>query len=163
MPKPKIYLAGKIGKNDWRHFLVPGLRNCEWKDCPVDAVNFQYVGPFFVACDHGCNHGPNQHGAAAGHSICESLITQRDVIRNNNYGLAQADLVFAYINSVDCFGTLVEIGMAINSGQRVVIAFAPGIPHPEFWYAALQAKSIYHEVRECCLQEILRKELEALV
>ena len=44
MPKPKIYLAGKIGKNDWRHFLVPGLRNCEWKDCPLMPSTFNMSG-----------------------------------------------------------------------------------------------------------------------
>jgi hypothetical protein len=73
--KPTVYLAGKIGRNDWRHELVPELRGTVNGDCldpepvlfdptlRIDCGDFVYVGPFFVSCDHGCFHGPASHGA----------------------------------------------------------------------------------------------------
>ena len=67
----KIYLAGKIKKNDWRGALVPWLEDLMPEDwhktvtLDMDGRN-EYVGPFFVACDHGCAHGSNGHGAVGG-------------------------------------------------------------------------------------------------
>lgn len=74
----KIYFAGKIGKNDWRHKLIPGLRGA-WlgHDCgegvgdlialqPVtweqDGLTLHCTGPYFVGCNHGCFHGATNHG-----------------------------------------------------------------------------------------------------
>ena len=58
----RVYLAGKISKNDWRHQLIAGLRNHSWEDGPLTQSGFTYVGPFFISCDHGGFHGPNTHG-----------------------------------------------------------------------------------------------------
>ena len=60
--KPNIYIAGKIGKNDFRHALIPGLREHHPDSGPLDCGAFRYVGPFFESCDHGCRHGRNSHG-----------------------------------------------------------------------------------------------------
>ena len=157
--KPHIYLAGKIDKNDWRHRLVPGLRGHLWSDGPIDAVGFQYTGPFFVACDHGCNHQPSSHGATAGYALDESTFTRSDVIRNNNAAIDAADLIFAYISSTDCYGTLVELGGVLRSQKRVVIAFAPGIPVDDFWYASHQTKNVHINVNEPRLQGLLNQEI----
>ena len=162
MSKPKIYLAGKIGKNDWRHSLIPELRGREWQHGPIEMPNYSYVGPFFVSCDHGCNHVLNSHGASAGYAFGESPYTQRDVIQNNNTSLEQADLLFAYVTSCDCYGTLIEIGYSLRAVERVVIAFAHGIPHKDFWYADQQATRVHYEVRACCLPGLLAIELETL-
>lgn len=76
----RIYLAGKIKANDWRHGMVTGLRGsgwpgrydaepADWPDFPVmpKAVlgKYDYTGPYFVGCDHSCYHGPNEHGVGA--------------------------------------------------------------------------------------------------
>src|ERR1700730_9535978 len=68
-----FYLAGKISKNGWRHRLVPRLSDSPWAESgPITempilkngiAPGLHYSGPYFVACDHGCFHGPNTHGA----------------------------------------------------------------------------------------------------
>jgi hypothetical protein len=162
MFKSKIYFAGKIGKNDWRHSLVPSLSGRRWEDGAIETTHFVYTGPFFVSCDHGCNHVANSHGAAAGYFSGESPYTQHTVISNNNASLEQADLVFAYITAVDCYGTLIEMGSAFRAGQQVVIAFAPRIPYGDFWYGAQQARSVYHNVNESELPELLAKELGSL-
>jgi hypothetical protein len=157
MSAPTLYLAGKIGKNDWRHKLIPGLRDHEWGTGAINTEAFSYVGPFFVSCDHGCRHWPNLHGAVG--EECGPDLTQRDVIASNNTALDAADLLLAYITAPDCYGTLVEIGWALKGGARVVLAFAPGIPVQDFWYGALQSNAIYTDIRECCLPAILAAEL----
>lgn len=45
------------------------------------------------------------------------------VVRECWSAIQRTDLMFAYINSPDCFGTLAEIGMAKASGVYVVAAF----------------------------------------
>ncbi len=159
MSPPRIYLAGKIGKNDWRHRLVPGLRGHVWADGPITTRSFDYVGPFFVACDHGCNHGPNRHGAVGNDYSYDQNYDQDDVIRNNMQVLAAADLVFAYIEAPDCYGTMGEIGWALAKCIRVVIAFAPTINHADFWFWAKQASATHSMVRPCCLPELLLAEV----
>lgn len=164
MKPPRLYLAGKIGKNDWRHKLVPGLREREWKNGPIITLNFEYVGPFFKACDHGCFHGSNTHGAFNDEGCSASgdvPYSQRDIKDNNNAAMDSADLIFVYINAPDCYGTLVEIGRATaqNFRARIVIAFAPGMPVEDFWYAAIQADEVHENVRECCLPGLIANEL----
>jgi hypothetical protein len=160
MTTPALYLAGKIGKNDWRHHLVPELRGHLWEDGPIHTNAFSYVGPFFVACDHGCTHGPNSHGAINAGCDADQSLTRQAVIANNNAGLDAADLVFAYITATDCYGTLIEIGWALKLRTRVVLAFAPGIPVDDFWYGEEQSASVHTGVRECCLPGLLAAELQ---
>lgn len=156
------YLAGKIDIDDWRNGVVPNLRGHEWDDGPISTPLFDYVGPFFQSCDHGCLHGPNTHGALAGEGTCTDDITYtlQDIIRLNDEALSNADLLFAYITSADCFGTLVEIGRAtLQPSTRMVIAFAPGINVADFWYAAKRADSVHTNISECCLPGILTVEV----
>jgi hypothetical protein len=134
----RIYLAGKIAKHDWRHDLVAGLRGAEHKDGPLDCRAFIYVGPFFVACDHGCRHGPGTHGVAG--NGCDGVpITRAEVFARNQALIASADLVFAYIDAPECYGTMVEIGWAFRAGIPIYLHFAPDIDHAEFWYVARMA------------------------
>lgn len=160
--KPTVYFAGKIGKNDWRHSLVPDLHGHEWDEGPINVGQYLYVGPFFVASDHSWYHGTNTHGALCKPFTFRQDYNQDDIIRNNNASLQWADLVFAYITATDCYGTLVELGWAIHAGKRVVMAFAPEIPYQDFWYSSMQSASVYHEINECCLPVLIAKELEAL-
>lgn len=72
----KIYLAGKVGQNDWRNGIVEGLRS-ECADLFSDplrpwrtlhrsvAGRHHYTGPYFISCDHGCFHGESSHGYGA--------------------------------------------------------------------------------------------------
>jgi len=71
----RIYLAGKIAKNDWRHEVVTNLGRAlvigdQWSRWPVlEKAVFgahDYVGPFFISDDHGCAHGAGAHGVGIG-------------------------------------------------------------------------------------------------
>lgn len=99
----RIYFAGRIGKNDWRHTIVSGLRGSvetgpdgelfdpeftiEFDDCHLPGFTeqeFVYGGPFFIACDHGCFHGAGSHGVGV---ISEGCGGQGDTYSFHTYSL----------------------------------------------------------------------------
>lgn len=71
----RIYLAGKVGKNDWRHSIVgPDLRGANgagnWRDEQIRfGERYVYTGPFFVGCDHGCSHFSGEHGVGSEYCV----------------------------------------------------------------------------------------------
>ena len=127
----KIYLAGKIGKNDWRHKIVRGLREiCNDQDMhngfglkwPImEKAIFQehdYVGPYFIGCNHGCFHAKNGHGIFQTR-YCDTPFKytqewehKNKIIELCQKTISQCDLFFANIEDMTAYGTLVEIGMA---------------------------------------------------
>lgn len=143
--KPRVYVAGKISKNDFRHDIVPRIRGWEATDGPLDCVSFTYVGPFFRACDHGCYHRPGSHGVFA--PGCNGMeVTRREVFLRNQAALKSADLVLAYIEAPDCFGTLVEIVSAAENGIPVELLFAPGVDCDDFWYVQIMAGQVATQI-----------------
>jgi len=165
---PHIYLAGKIRKNCWRHGLVSGLRYHSWSDGVLPQPAFVYVGPFFVGCDHGCFHNKSSHGAIAirGENACLGRDIHAEFdgshleVANLCLGaVAKADLLFCYIDSTDCFGTLVEVGYALAHDIPVVIAFAPGVASEvdnDFWFACVKAQWVIYGVTEQKLPSYLK-------
>lgn len=137
---PRVYLAGKISKHDWRHSLFP-LRHVELTyDREHDRVvsrerlnhdGFEYAGPYFLGDDHGCFHGPGQHGIidpgwADGHSMSDrdfpQVLSRRTVSQSCLAWIADADVVFCWLEGVDAYGTLVELGYAHARGIPIYVA-----------------------------------------
>lgn len=168
---PKVYLAGKIRKHCWRHKLIYGLRGHSWSNGPLEQSLFSYVGPFFVGCDHGCFHNENSHGSIARRTdyLCvgrglhaEFDAPHHEVVALCLEAVRKADLVFCYIDSADCHGTLIELGCAIAYGIPFVIAFAPGIANAEnndFWFGCAKARQVIYRVTEQNLKEHLEKSI----
>ena len=50
--------------------------------------------------------------------------------------LKAADGVFAFIETGDAYGSLVEIGMAQALGIPTKVIFGPDAPRDDMWYAA---------------------------
>lgn len=143
-----IYIAGKIEKHDWRGLFVPGLdRAVRDSDLYSDGYaaldraieitpGLNYVGPFFVSCDHGCGHHDGNHGVVGGcinrpdpcdcghdGSCCEghsSPDVRSSVAKKCFEQIARASAVIALIAD-DAHGTLVEVGYALGVGKRVVV------------------------------------------
>ena len=143
-----VYLAGKIAPNDWRN------RFCYYRgipehpeDIPYGSIivkdNITITGPFFISCDHGCYHGDGKHGVGAVNSLhsdewggCMGNYYTRDDVLNICKGqIDKAEIVFAYINCNDCYGTLAEIGYAHAKGKDIVIAFSNEKLRQEMWFA----------------------------
>lgn len=133
--KPRIYLAGKVRKNCWRHDLVPALRGWNRDEGPLSSQDFVYVGPIFQSCDHGCRHRPRSHGLAK--KGCDGIeITRHEVFENNQAALCFADLVIAFVDATDAYGTIAEIVWAAASKIPVYLFFGHGIEPDEFWYVS---------------------------
>jgi hypothetical protein len=77
----------------------------------------------------------------------------------------EADLVFCFIDSPDCHGTVAEIERAHVFEIPVVIAFAPDIAHPQkndFWFVSQLASKVYFDITETELPEIFQMSLKEL-
>jgi hypothetical protein len=147
-PKPIVYFAGKVSSRDWRTKIIGGLRgeivagNDEWKTIldpglTIDQGTFLYGGPFFIACGHGCAHGAATHGASAGGCLTGQAhlgkLELREAIWDVNHArIRRADLIFAYINEVDCFGTFLELGKAFGMGKAIGIGIGRQITIEQF-------------------------------
>lgn len=137
----RIYLAGAIEKNCWRHRIVPGLRAAlSYLDSRLDRKTLPigrhtYVGPFFVRCDHGCAHGPTLHGAAAGdeHSGCVQGCDRDQVRRFCREQIDSADLVFAWIDRLHAYGTIWELGYAAAKKKDIVVRWPMSFDISEMW------------------------------
>jgi hypothetical protein len=162
----KVYLAGKIEKNDWRHVVVPQMYE-------INALEYQalddnreqlrpwpvihkgllgehdYTGPYFVRCDHGCYHGAGSHGvgvdpvdAQRGAELrngCQSDGTNDGrswVVEACLTAIRNSHIVFAWLDTADAYGTLFEIGFARSEGLPVVLAGPREIPDLWFTYQA---------------------------
>lgn len=147
----KVYLAGKIAKNDWRHGIVRGLREAATDGCMEYPAGVQfpselpgaifgkadYVGPFFVGCDHGCWHGDGTHGVINANSMHDyGFDTRLDVYDRSFDAIRRCDLFFAWIECKTAYGTLVEIGMAYAMGKHVVVA-SPGPIDDDLWFCTM--------------------------
>lgn len=150
--KKRIYLAGKIARGDWRHEVVSGLRRAgrdggekPWPTLRAAILGrFDYVGPFFISCDHGGFHGPGSHGVGANPETGDSegccdmaLLTATDVVQRCVDAIDRADLFYAWLDDVTAFGTLAEIGHATGVGTCCIVVATPeGYAHEdEFWFA----------------------------
>lgn len=152
----KVYLAGKISKGDWRQGVVSGLDGYGDQasgDSPWPVLKsaicgeHDYTGPYFIGCDHGCFHGADTHGVGAYGGLleatgvdqapgahCSGIPSQRkDVRANCMKAIAESDVVFAWLDSLDAFGTLVEIGAAHALNKTIIIA-GPAVYH-DLWFA----------------------------
>lgn len=137
--KPTVYAAGKIGPYDWRHSLVPGLRNARGKS--LDFETFTYIGPFFASDDHRSTHGPTCHGNCTG-ALGELPITKPQLFARNNAAIRQADLIVAFIDAYDCIGTICEISYAWTLGKNIKLIFGPKVDRNEFWYLAQMGQTV---------------------
>jgi len=175
MPRRKLYLAGKVEKNCWRHSLVNKLREADWDNAPLLAAveiggeTFDYVGPFFVSCDHGCYHGDGTHGCLGKNgteevhgevveieyaSVCgsgngdflyrNSLVDkhgcrqgcegQEFIVNKCLEAIDNSDVVMAWIDTPNCFGTLCEIGFAVGKYKTLWVAFASDALMSDMWF-----------------------------
>lgn len=187
----RIYLAGKVKRHGWRESLVSGLHDYftasdfeqGFPVLPIYGFNAVSTGPVPIACDHGCFHGNNSHGAGLrpytddhGHPPiywpdggssepgygCQSggvFLSRAKVQLLCEMAIVQSDAVFAWIDDKTCFGTLVEIGYAYAHGRPIYLAAPPAFVHSgldELWFAVEAAKA------RCFTEDTARAAFEVL-
>jgi hypothetical protein len=156
--KPVIYFAGKIAKCDWRTEITGDNRvgGLAWDggapiehmfdpDYRVEYDHFCYGGPFFISCDHGCGHV--ERHALGGCFGEESGVDRSKILMVNTQRIIKADYMFTFINEVNCFGTLIELGIALQQPTlRTAVAFGPNVSiaqYKDLWMAEQCAQEVY--------------------
>ena len=146
----KIYLAGKISDNDWRNGIIK-TRGIYPSDESKTTNGDVYTGPYFISCDHGCYHGDSTHGlldngfcgSGDSRAIESEMCYKFDVCDDHggHYGISETktkntipklclswiddcDVLFAWIETKDSFGTLAEIGYAYGKGKEIWIGYS---------------------------------------
>jgi hypothetical protein len=125
----------------------------EWvvAEAAIDAAcgaKLDYVGPWWSdlgeLCGHVCASGCTEphaygyewrdfHGTKEPVDAKKREQSARLVTKNVQAAVCNCDLLFAWINSDDCFGTIFEIGMAVSMKKTVVIATPPSFDCEQMW------------------------------
>lgn len=169
--KPKIYLAGKITNNWWRNQILGGVTRTNgidvgyyWEDISkyidseYDAGFCIITGPHSLGCDHrGCFHSKQDamHTATpTNHSrTCAmgSIVTKDDVKYACCHQIDKSDMVFAYIDGLDCYGTLAEIGYAYGKGKFICILYKDKTIKKELWFVSQMGNITYtgRKIKPC--------------
>ena len=140
LPKPRVYLAGKISRHGWRERLTYGQVIVRDELDPHETEgfwNFTLTGPFFASIGHGCAHRPTTHG--------QGMMGPRDAVRRRVFDanvarIEKSDFVFAHINELDCYGTLFELGYAHSHGVPVFLNFGIDLTERqkrELWFSRM--------------------------
>lgn len=150
----RVYLCGPIGKNGWRNVLVPDLSGAFAEgehhrqlarydvvtELPTITPGIVCVGPWFIACDHGCAHGRSTHGTEGGGCLEDGLGRQNqsgEVFDVNLKRLRRADAVFAYFDREEAYGSAFELGVAHALGKPIYVGFPPGVRwRIDMWFPA---------------------------
>ena len=133
LKEQSVYLAGKIKSefhgldgmaSNWR-------REVAHKDFLGQKYEFYALGPDTDHFSYGYKYaGPNfsdNHGCYIAHERAMSQIEN-------------CDFVFAWIDSVDAFGTFHEIGHACGIGKPVYIGFSKNMPYKDMWFMRAAAE-----------------------
>lgn len=146
MSMPTIYFAGRMrgcdGCIDWRDYVsgFPGLYELDGvvepaADTTVNCGSFHYGGPFLSGSGGGHTRGhtlfPEEHQA-----IWD--IDQAQIER--------ADLIVAYLEDVQAYGTLVELGYAAALHKPIALGFSDRMSdreYDELWFARMPATKVY--------------------
>lgn len=138
---PTIYMAGRMGTavdnkepgrefSCWRLFDVAGSSktgDLETENSPNDVL----IADRVVRTFHGTNvsflySGPwkargSYHGYIHGVTTCNPDAAEGAAYRGSLQGITRADVVVAFLDDLEAYGTLVEIGFARASNKRIIV------------------------------------------
>jgi hypothetical protein len=150
-----VYFAGKVKKGGGYRGKLLGnsmVMSRGHEIYEVDGGKLIYGGPFALACDHGCYHGSGKHGLldfSGGHGCAGQFVDSDgteflqgwkrgtadldydDAVLRCLVQIKNSDAVHCYIESISCYGTLVELGFAAAHGKPTYI-YLKGEKHN--WY-----------------------------
>jgi hypothetical protein len=111
-------------------------------------ARLDYVGPWWCDFGAGGGHGSasccgephaytpadfDAHGIQVPASNAERRRAMSAVHKNIDSAITKCDLLFAWINSDDCFGTIFEIGLAVARRKTVVVASPKEFDDHQMW------------------------------
>lgn len=143
----QVYLAGKFSSK-WRDEIVECHSYSTW-DCDWFRNDFYFntcVGPFRAKDDsnHCSDVAPCTHGLLGYYGNIEYCKDTGWEIASYDYAgdqykikkqclsaIDRCTVFFAWIDSLDCYGTLAEIGYAVALGKRVLIGVDSSLKIPD--------------------------------
>lgn len=134
-----VYLAGKFD-SDWRSSIAPGFGSMDFDDAQYGKILWidgfhNYAGPFKASLSaHGWT-APSTHGLSGrpdenGDFSVEYPLDEGKVFGRCIVGIRQCTVLFAWIDALDCYGTLAEIGMALALGKRIYLGIRKDLHVP---------------------------------
>lgn len=147
-------MAGGCGGANWRSAVVDAddALNFDVTELVPDAFpvregaifgDHAFTGPFYMEWGRGGDYPPgnafeDDHGLNVEHGVCNhghgcdceddrltvSGKTRADIIRLCCDAIDRSDVVFAWLEHLDCYGTVAELGYAHAKGKRVWVAMA---------------------------------------
>lgn len=158
-----LYLPGKIGKNDWRHSIVPELRAAFFDECPhgggradvfpdlVDPIVWKegefivdYKGPYFISDDHGCYHGETQHGQSP-KGGADWWSCREDIALRCYAWMNQATVAFCYLDDEGAYGTICELLYLKARGVPIYLGFKSEELHESYWFLDVELRRMMPE------------------
>jgi hypothetical protein len=125
----RIYLAGRVAAVDWRHMIVKGLTEHlktldpmkgGWPVLEGSLYSIHdYTGPFFKDMTES-KADPFEMPVKV-HRLCLKAIDE-------------ADLVYAWVEDLECYATLYEMGYAMARGKYTAVAYPPEFDQSELWF-----------------------------
>jgi very-short-patch-repair endonuclease len=110
---------------------------------------FDYVGPFLVSCDHGCFHSgdhatycnwePDPDDPGVEEWIPSIEVRRNQIISLCYNAMSNADIIFFWIDRLDCYGTLAELMIAADMKKDIRIATPDKANIDEMWFAIMYA------------------------
>lgn len=99
---------------------------------------FDLVGPYFEDCwgGHGSDLGAGTHGV-------EDSSRRRYVVARCKQAISIADIIFAWIDDLEAYGSLWELGYATGRVPIIVVAVSYGLHLDDFWFATEHAQAHY--------------------
>ena len=161
---PQIFFAGKVTRDGFRDQITGNSRSMSdgYQEYCYSGHRFRYGGPFAISCDHGCFHYNSTHGMASGWCcgsfkdaegndiMVERLESDpRYVVKRCLHQIMTADAMVAYLDSTDCYGTLVEMGYASAIGTPIFVVLSPQMKREEIWHATSGHTGFSGDVEYC--------------
>lgn len=148
--KPRVYFAGKVEKDGFRQKLFsPRIMSTHGEN-----EYMIYVGPSAISCDHGCWHkagamhgtiptrqtGSTMYGGDLVNIIVKSgecpndaavghMPPTTEAVKKCLDQILSSDAVHVYLNSLDCYGTIAEIGYASAIGKPIFMVLDSAMKH----------------------------------
>lgn len=140
----KVYFAGKVMENDAEDGdSVVGIdmwRNCvfnqKYSSCVAVGdernigIDIEYAGPTIDDCGHGFANPLDENG-------------RRETVKRCLEQICASDLVYAYIDSKDTPGTLVELGFAHAVGRTIAICYSSQELMESLWFPKLLPEAVF--------------------
>lgn len=147
----RVYFAGKVSHHGgYRGKLLGDSRVMSRGEhqATIQGKPVIYTGPFALSCDHGCwhrlDHGLiSPYASSGGPQLNEYEETacpeddhkgngfdQATAVSNCFSQIAKSDAIHAFIDSLDCYGTIAELGYASGIGLPIFLVCS-GVADPD--------------------------------